>query len=268
MPTSNRARPAGLRRPRPAAARAKPLTREQEAALAARIQSGDIAARNELVERNAGLVHERARAFPQRHYDDLVQVGNLGLIEAAERFNPRVHRTKFSTYAVNWINMEQIRYLHGVQVVLVPLWHRNKKLVQSTSDKFEARGGPKAHRNRQMLAAGRAAMREHLLFATSNSTDDDAGEEAMRVPPPADPRQHPDELDQQESIAALARAVSALPEAAGYVIVHHFGIDGHRPRTMAAIARDLGCTRGWVRVLRDRALGQLRELVDPSLCAG
>ena len=80
------------------------LSTQEEHELAARIANGDREARNRLVQANLGLVGTIAREFLGRGlaFEDLVAEGNLGLIRAAEEFDPRFG-TRFSTYAAYWI---------------------------------------------------------------------------------------------------------------------------------------------------------------------
>lgn len=80
------------------------LTKEQEHALARRVLAGDLEARNELVEHNYGLVASLASNYLSSgiSFDDLFQEGCIGLIEAANRFDPEKN-TRFSTYATPWI---------------------------------------------------------------------------------------------------------------------------------------------------------------------
>lgn len=88
------------------------LTLEEELALGRRIQAGDKAALNELVEHNVGLVRKIARKVyaddPAMEYDDLVQIGMLGLMHAASKYEPE-RGFKFSTYAVWWIKQRIFR---------------------------------------------------------------------------------------------------------------------------------------------------------------
>jgi RNA polymerase primary sigma factor len=81
-----------------------PLSKEEEHALAARIQTGDRRAVDELVRHNLKLVVKIANRFIGQGVpiDDLIQEGNLGLIAAAERFTAD-RDTRFSTYASLWI---------------------------------------------------------------------------------------------------------------------------------------------------------------------
>ena len=77
-----------------------------------RMKSGDKQAKNELIERNMGLVYSAARKFLSRGYDfeDIVQIGAIGLIKATEKFDAS-YDVQFSTYAVPMIIGEIKRFL-------------------------------------------------------------------------------------------------------------------------------------------------------------
>ncbi len=96
-----------------AAARAvAPLTAAAERQLATRVRAGDRSARDELVRRNVPLVvaFVRKQALGGVSFDEVVQEGNLGLIRAAEKYDPDAG-TRFSTYAVWWIRAYVWKYL-------------------------------------------------------------------------------------------------------------------------------------------------------------
>ncbi len=98
------------------------LSRDEESALAARIAAGDRGARNRLVQANLGLVVTIARRYVDGglDLDDLVGEGNLGLIRAAEEFDPRFG-ARFSTYAVCWIRQAICRALmHTASTIRLP----------------------------------------------------------------------------------------------------------------------------------------------------
>src|SRR5574344_1803263 len=98
----------------------KPLTCEQESALAMRIQHGDIDARDELVIANMPLVVSEAYKFS--HYglavEDLIAEGNMAMIHAAEKFIPG--KAKFITYASFWIHQAFARAIHGNRIIHIP----------------------------------------------------------------------------------------------------------------------------------------------------
>jgi RNA polymerase primary sigma factor len=84
--------------------RVRLLTAEEEIALARRIQCGDKAAKDRLVEANMRLVINVARTFHSAlvPFEDLIQEGAIGLMTAADRFDP-AKGYRFSTYATHWI---------------------------------------------------------------------------------------------------------------------------------------------------------------------
>jgi RNA polymerase primary sigma factor len=85
-------------------ARGALLTPEEELDLCRQAKSGDTQARTRLIERNPRLVVSVAKRYRGMGlpFEDLIQEGNLGLIKAAERFDPD-RGNRFSTYATWWI---------------------------------------------------------------------------------------------------------------------------------------------------------------------
>lgn len=98
-----------------------PLTSEEEKDLARRIQAGDQTALNKLVEANLKFVVSVARQYQGRGIDleDLVCEGNLGLIEAAKRFDPDKD-FRFISYAVFWIKQSIYAALSSVGSIRLP----------------------------------------------------------------------------------------------------------------------------------------------------
>lgn len=98
----------------------KPLTCEQESALAMRIQHGDIAARNELFVANMPFVVSEAYKFS--HYglavEDLIAEGNIAMLHAAEKYIPG--KAKFITYASFWIHQAFTRAIHENRIIHIP----------------------------------------------------------------------------------------------------------------------------------------------------
>lgn len=86
----------------------KKTTKDQDYDLIRRYRKGDKAAGDELVRNNLRMVMSLAHKFAGfGHFDDLVSEGNIGLIIALEKYNPKF-KVKFATYASNWV-MAQLR---------------------------------------------------------------------------------------------------------------------------------------------------------------
>ncbi len=100
----------------------QPFTYEQEQDLARQIQKGDRAALNTLVKGNLRFVVTVARRYQGRGLElvDLIQEGNLGLIRAAEKFDPDAG-FRFITYAVWWIQQCIYQALSNNKMVRLPM---------------------------------------------------------------------------------------------------------------------------------------------------
>ena len=88
------------------------ITADEEKVLGDRIQRGDRAALRKLVEANLRFVVSFAKRYRNcgLSFLDLINEGNIGLIEAAKRFNPKKN-VKFITYAVWWVRQAIIHAL-------------------------------------------------------------------------------------------------------------------------------------------------------------
>lgn len=107
------------------------LTAEQEIALSKQIQKGCKKAENQLINSNLRLVISVVKKFtntPKVSVMDLIQEGNLGLMAAASKFHYGF-KTRFSTYAYNWILQYMLRYLYN-KTSLIALPHRKEELLR------------------------------------------------------------------------------------------------------------------------------------------
>lgn len=95
------------------------LTREQEVALAKRIEKGDKRAKDKMIESNLRLAISIAKKYAQygHSFEDLIQEANIGLIKAVEKFDWR-KGFKFSTYGSWWIKQAVTRSLTSESTIL------------------------------------------------------------------------------------------------------------------------------------------------------
>lgn len=96
------------------------LTQEEFLEIISRAQNGDSEAENFLVENNTGLVRSVVRRFLNRgcEYDDLIQIGSIGLLKAIKKFDSSFN-VRFSTYAIPMIIGEIKRFLRDDGIIKV-----------------------------------------------------------------------------------------------------------------------------------------------------
>jgi len=250
-----------------------PLSREDEAILARcirRRRGGKTP--NDLVECNLGFVvtiaaEYRGLGLP---FEDLINEGNLGLIEAAHRYDPS-RGGRFITYAVWWIRKAILKAIadHS-SVVRVPTYRR-KKMRQVRDAEQSLRGTLGRTPERAEIAdhlAGAVAHLDSLLHTTPReiSLDDPCAPDAERVVRDviADAAAICPEARvlRDEDTALVRRALEALTEKERRVVRERYGLSGFRPMTLNEIGQRMGISRERVRQIEVQAKEKIRRSVD------
>ncbi len=250
------------------------LSAEEELELAARIEQGDVEARDRMVRANLRLVVNISRGYTGKGLglQDLIEEGNLGLLRAVEGFDPEVG-TRFSTYASYWIKQSIKRALiNSAKTIRIPAymvellskWRRatarlSEELGRTPTNEEVARvlGLPK-----KKLPIIRKAIRISNSTPQSDQTESgwSLGEMVM------DERlKSPDELLLDHDILRHAmELLEDLDEREATVLRLRFGLDGSEPSTLKEIGAELGLTRERVRQIETEALRRLADgLTDP-----
>jgi RNA polymerase primary sigma factor len=246
------------------------LTRDEEKTLGHRIQAGDRGARDRLVLANLRLVVRVARGYSKwgLGLPDLIEAGNLGLLTAAERFDPS-RNVPFASYALFWIKLEIRRALdNAMRVIRLPAymihlvrhWHRSVAVLREelgrcpTEEEVNGRLG--LPRKRQERLAKVLNLQQPL--AMPDLENGDPFENTLldhRTPPPDDA------LGQEETMQELLRRLDQLDAMEARVLRLRFGLNGLKPLTYQAIGDDLGLARGRVRQIEIQGLSHLRALM-------
>lgn len=219
-------------------------------------------ARNKIVEENMGLVHSIARRFLGRgcDFEELRQIGAIGLIKAVDRFDPSFGG-KLSTYAVPVIMGEIRRFLRDDGPVKVS--RSLKELAVSAmaeKEKLEAELGREVTVSELALSLGQ--NEENLVAALSSS---------------AAPRSIYEETDKEsgmlllDSIAgeadtgnsvinkiAVAEALKKLDNRERNVIIMRF----FRCMSQEAVAREIGVSQVQISRIEARAKEKIRKLTE------
>jgi RNA polymerase primary sigma factor len=245
------------------------LTHREEVELGRRVRAGDRIARRTLIERNLRLVVSVAVRYRRSGVplEDLIQEGNIGLIEAVERFDPE-RGYRFSSYAV-WRIRKAIQKAVAAQ-------SRTVRVPRTTRDRMEALGRahgelraelgrePRTEESANRLGWTVAEVRDTMgVTADARSLDQpygttqDAPTLAEFVADSSAP-DIPDTVVRQIELDRLRRVVEALPERARRVVVRRYGLDGREPAKLAELAAELGISRQGVSQLQQRSVRRLK----------
>jgi RNA polymerase primary sigma factor len=257
------------------------LVHEREIELARRIHEGDEDALRELVESNLRFVVAYAKRYrnPNVPFLDLIHEGNLGLIQAAKKYDPsnEGHDVKFITYAVWWVRqailhalaehagsfrlpqkqantlyrMERIRSLLGERFGRAP-----------TDEELSEELGITINDVRVLTRASRSSL--SLNEPVDANGDSELGDllEQTGIP-------DTDELLLRESFSrALGDALAELPERERQVLELRFGLIDDQPKTLREIGEIMDLSRERVRQIESRALNKLRRSHKKHSLAG
>jgi RNA polymerase primary sigma factor len=184
--------------------------------------------------------------------EDLIQEGNLGLIEAVERFDPE-RGTKFSSHAVWWVRRAVSK--------AVAEQSRAARLPRNARDKIATLS--RAHQElrvelgwsvAQVCTTARTALSPVELDRPVGSADDSALAEfvADEIASAME-----DAVIRRVELERLRRLVGRLPERPRRVVMRRYGLDGREPAELAELAAELGVSRQAVSQLQHRTVRQL-----------
>ena len=253
-----------------------PVTRSEEAELLARLAQGDQLARERIIKAHLRFVVMIAHQYlgDGLPLADLINAGNLGLIEAVRRFNKELFPgTKFITYAVWWIRQailkalsEEVRTVrlptHGIKILAAVRRLTEKYGLSEWSSAFSEVMEEDWDEPYSKGLAWDVLLHQDCVSLDQKRGDsrDDQFNLYGLLPQPLP---GPDQIfEEKEFGAGLKQALGSLEDREAEVITLYFGLGDEDPMTLEEIGVKIGLTKERVRQIRNQALLKLRRKIE------
>lgn len=248
------------------------LTPAEEVILAKRIEGGDQAAKDKMIEHNLRLVISVAKSFQGSGLPmlDLIQEGTFGLIRAIEKFDWR-KGFKFSTYATWWIRQaiarsaidkgHTIRLPQHIADRLRDINSTERRLTAElkrhpSPDDIANELGIEVEEVRHIMRMAipplslALTVRDEAEVELIDFIEDDSSEEVGQT------------LIEDEEARAVSNALLSLPSNERYVVMKRYGLDGNRPCTLSEVANLMGVSSERVYQLERSGTRRLKSHKD------
>lgn len=239
-----------------------PLTPAQEVELSARWRHGDRHAGQEIVERCVPFVMTIALEYRRwgAPIDDLVQEGNIGLLKAAERFDP-ARGCRLVTYAAYWIRA-QIREYVAQCYRIVRLGsskgeRRMLRLYRRTSERDPDVLAAQTGLSRERVLSLLPVLGAHDVSLDKKNPDGDAPIDRLASTSPNPEDEASKEEERKQVKTAVWQAIAELPARERKIAESRWLCE--TPVTLEQLGMDFGVSKERVRQLEERAKERVRE---------
>lgn len=247
------------------------LTQQEEVELANRVKKGDAEARDRMIRSNLRLVVKIASSYQSfgLPFLDLISEGNIGLINAIERFDP-TKGGKLSTYAAWWIKQSIKRAIANqsktirLPVHLVDRIAQMRQISKKLEEELEREPSNEEIAMEMGTTVNRIAHWKSIstkaasLDAPVGEDDSDFGD-LISDENATTPFQ---DLDSKSVTMQINNVLKQLPERDAEIIRMRFGLDGERPKTLETVGAHFNITRERVRQLQNLALKHMRNALS------
>lgn len=247
------------------------LTREEEVELCEKARKGDKAAKDKIIKANLRFVVKVAKKYQNHGLDltDLISEGNIGLINAIEKFEPS-RGYHFISYAVWWINQSILKAVsEKSRAIRLPLNRANElvrieyasNLINGTLSEAE-----EVEQIAQMLNMNESKVRELLSIsngmisldakAASSENDNSLVGDYFEDQTYDKPEEHTVEAALKDDVNSLLKTLKPNEQK---VIRLRYGLGGYKPMSLQEIGQECNLTKERVRQIEKKAIFRLQN---------
>jgi RNA polymerase primary sigma factor len=248
------------------------LNAEEEVALSKRIKKGDEQARKTMIRANLRLVINIAKRYMHLGipFMDLIEEGNLGLMKAVDRFNPK-KGFRFSTYAAWWIKQGITRSISEQgKIIRVPVYMNDliakwRKKKEQLSQKLKRMPTDEEIAKKLKLSKDKIEQINFWMSTSTSSLEAPIGEDSegqvsdlIEDEASISPDAAIEHLLDKERVNSL---LEGMTEREREILDLRFGLADKKPRTLAEVAKKLGVSRERIRQIEEAALRKLKKFI-------
>ncbi len=252
------------------------LSAEEEKEVAYKAKEGDKEALEKLIKSNLRFVVNVAKNYTGYGipFQELISAGNIGLIEAAKRFDPE-RGVRFISYAIWWIKQSILQTIQSQKdIIKIPQKTQNLSIKIDTaylSLKEQLNREPKYTEIKEYLKkyenvdVDEETVESYLLIKRHSVSldmpiDSDEGTFFIDLVTKHSTKDIEEDIVKESIKKEIDYVLSHLNDREKYIIIHRFGLDDNEPKTLREIGKDLGISRERVRQIEMRALKKIRAL--------
>ncbi|MEK6794684.1 MAG: RNA polymerase sigma factor RpoD/SigA [Spirochaetota bacterium] len=246
------------------------ITREEEVELVKLVKAGNMVARAKLIKANLRFVVSIAKKYQNSGIllEDLISEGNIGLVVAADRFDPE-KGYHFISYAVWWIKQAILKAIsEKSRLIRLPLNRANNLIeIEKKAKELSLRFGhePTVEEIAKEVNIEKDEVhylmnisKDHVSLEEQFSNADVEGNlldiiEDKNIKPP----EH--DLIENDLHVALMDAMKGLTETEAKVIRSRYGLNGETPKTLKEIGETFSLTKERIRQIEKKALRKMRQ---------